>query len=143
MDTQLVVFRPKPIFQVLYTAPLLLLVLALVDLLRRPSPESWVILAIVLWVAWMATPRGWARVTLDAEQLTLHMPLRKPRSLAVRQLIDVETSGRFGQALLLRYHPLDQAGRLDIASEEFLGLAPLDRQYLLEERLRAVVGNDG
>lgn len=135
-------FRPSPLFQVFYLAPILLAVVFLVAFVRQPTRENGVIVAAIVIVAILAVPRALARVTLEEDVLTLSMPLRQPRALRLRQLISVERSSRVGHALLLRYHPMDDRGRLDIAGEAFLGLVPLEEQYLLEERLRAVVGDE-
>lgn len=137
-----IVFRPRPGFRILYLAPLLLMILFVIDALWRPNRESWLILGITAVVAILAVPRALARVTLEDDRLTQSIPLQRPKTIHLRQLISYENTGRRWNALILRYHPMDEQGRLDIANQEFLGLVPLDEQYLLEDRLREVVGKD-
>lgn len=94
-------------------------------------------------LAAVTVPRAWAKVLLAGEELSLHVPLRRPRRVQLRQLISFESAGRWWGALLLRYHPMDERGRLDIANQEFLALVPLRDQYVLEQRLQAAVGGSG
>ena len=140
MDDETTTFRPRPLYQALYTLPIPLALLILLDLLRTPAVEKWVVLTVIALAAAIAMPRGWARVRLEKDRLTLDMPLHQPRTVYLRQLIAVETSRRRWDTIILRYHPMDEQGRLDIANQEVLALVPLDQQYLLEERLRKVVG---
>lgn len=129
-------FRVKPGFQFFYTLPVLLALAALVDALRAPAPDKWLFLLLLLALAAIATPRGWSRVTLGGDRLTLHAPLRRPRSVDLRRLAAVEVSTRLGGAILLHYRPVDAHGRPDPAEEAVLGLPPLQDQAILEERLQ-------
>lgn len=133
-------FRPRPLFQAFYSAPLVLVVVFVYELLKAPTREAAVMLAAMIGVGLLTLPRAWARVTLAGDRLTLQVPFRRPRTVYLRQLIAVESTGRHWNTLILRYHPMNEQGQLDIASQEFLALVPLDRQSILEERLRAVVG---
>jgi hypothetical protein len=136
-------FRVKPGFQFFYTLPLLLALAILVDALLAPAADKWLFLLLVLALAAISVPRGWSRVTLDGDRLTLHTPLRRPRAIDLRQLTDLEISPRMGQALVLRYHPNDPRGRPDPASDAVLGLPPLQDQFALEERLhKALLPSD-
>lgn len=129
-------FRTSRGFQMLYSAPVLLIALLAADLFRLWSPTTLFLIGLTVAVAAVSLPRGWARVILDESKLTLQMPLRKPRTVHLRQLVRVERTQRPGHALVLRYRPMDERGRLDIANEEFLGLPPLEMQDRLEARLQ-------
>ncbi|MFZ2362778.1 MAG: hypothetical protein WA040_25795 [Anaerolineae bacterium] len=136
----LLTFRVKPGFQFFYTLPLLLALAILVDALSAPAPDKWLFLLLVLALAAISVPRGWSRVTLTDDRLTLHTPLRRPRTVDLRRLLAVETSARVGAALLLRYRADDQQDRPDSASEAALGLPPLENQATLAEHLRNYYG---
>jgi hypothetical protein len=129
-------FRVKPGFQFFYTLPVLLALAILVDALFAPAADKWLFLLLVLILAAISVPRGWSKVTLDDDRLTLHMPLRRSRAVDLRHLSATETSPRLGQALVLRYHPVDEHNRPDLHSEAILGLPPLQDQAILEEHLR-------
>ena len=129
-------------FKLLYSAPILLAVFLLYDLVRSPQPDTGLFLAVCLALSAITVPRAWARVILDEERLMLSMPLRRARMVQLRQLIAVERSQRLGHTLILSYHPIDERGRLDIANQEILGLVPLDRQDQLESQLRQIVGEE-
>jgi hypothetical protein len=129
-------------FKLLYSVPVLLAVLFLYDFWRSSRPDALLFLGICLVLALVTVPRGWAQVVLTEDRLTLQMPLRRLRTVRLRQLAAVERSQRLGHALILFYHPVDERGRLDIANQEILGLVPLDRQDQLESQLRQVVGRE-
>lgn len=129
-------FRVKPGFQFFYTLPLLLALAIFVDALSAPAADKWLFLLLVLALAAVSVPRGWSRVTLEGDRLTLHTPLRRPRAIDLRQLTDLEISSRIGQAIVLRYHPDDPRGQPDLTSQAVLGLPPLEDQATLEEHLR-------
>ena len=130
-------FRVKPGFQFFYTLPLLLALAIFVDALLAPTADKWLFLLLVLALAAISVPRGWSRVTLEGDRLTLHTPLRRPRAVDLRRLAAVEISPRLGQALVLRYHPADGQGRPDLHNEAILGLPPLEQQTRLEDILRS------
>jgi hypothetical protein len=130
-------FRVKPGFQFFYTLPVLLALAIFVDALFAPAADKWLFLLLVLILAAVSAPRGWSKVTLEGDRLTLHTPLRRPRAIDLHQVTDLETSSRIGQAIVLRYHPDDPRGRPDLASEAVLGLPPLEDQTTLEEYLRS------
>lgn len=131
--------RVRPGFQFFYSLPLLLAVAILVDALAAPAADKWLFLLLVLALGAISLPRGWSRVTLEGQHLTLRAPLRRPRQLDLARLTTVDASPRLGQALLLRYHPDDPQGQPDLAREAVLALPPLQDQYLLEERARAAL----
>lgn len=133
-------FRPPPLYQVLFTLPVLLVLLLAYDLWRSPRPEGVLMLGATIVLAFVTVPRAFGRVELANDRLTLHMPLHQPRSVHLRQLIAYEAAGRMWHTLLLRYHPMDEQGRLDIANQEYLTLVPLQDQYALEVQLQAIVG---
>lgn len=143
MDTGQTLFRPPPTYQFLFTLPALLSLAMLVELIRRPAGESAVMLIACVSLSLVTVPRGWASVTLSDDRVILRMPLRRPAAVHLRQLTGYEIAGRGWRTLLLRYHPVDDLGRLDIANQEFLSLVPLRDQYVLEERLEAVAGRSG
>ncbi len=129
-------FRVKPGFRFFYTLPVLLALAILVDALFAPAADKWLFLLLVLILAGISVPRGWSKVTLEDDRLTLHTPLRRPRTVDLRHLAAVEISPRIGQALVLRYHPVDAQSRPAGDHETILGLPPLENQALLEDILR-------
>ncbi|MEZ4767793.1 MAG: hypothetical protein R2844_05135 [Caldilineales bacterium] len=138
-DTDPLRFQTSRTFQFLYLLPILLAGALLVDLVVGGGASSWPLIIGALLLALFTVPRALARVDLEDGVLSLRMPLRKPQQVALRQLVSYERSGRIGRALILRYHPVDDAGRVNTADEMFLGLPPLEQQMDLEERLEAVV----
>jgi hypothetical protein len=133
-------FRPPPLYQALFTLPVLLVALLAYDFLRSPQAEGALMLAGTVVLAFLTVPRALGRVDLADDRLILSIPLHRPQSVHLRQLIDYEATGRMWHTLLLRYHPMDERGRLDIANQEYLTLVPLQDQYILEEQLQAIVG---
>lgn len=133
-------FHVKPGFQFFYTLPVLLALAILVDALSAPAREKWPFLLLVLGLAAISVPRGWSTVTLEDDRLTLHTPLRRPRTVDLRQLLAVETSPRAGAALVLRYQSESPPGQPDDTGEAVLGLPPLQNQAALVERLRNTYG---
>jgi len=140
MTTDLITLRTRALFVFLYTAPALLVLFLAYELAVNPNPERGLVLLLTVIVTALALPRAWARVLVAEDGLTLHMPLRRPRALFWRQIIGFETGGRLGNALVLRYHPLNSQGRPDPTTEQFLSLTPLERQDVLIERLEAATG---
>lgn len=137
------VYRVKPGFQFFYTLPVLLALAVFVDALLAPTPDKWFFLLLVLVLAAVSVPRGWSRVTVESQQLTLQTPLRRPRAVDLRRLTAVETSTRIGQALVLRYYPVDEHGRTDLTSDAVLGLPPLQDQWTLEAALQEALHQAG
>jgi hypothetical protein len=135
------VFRVKPGFQFFYTLPVLLALAIFVDALLAPAADKWMFLLLVLILAAISVPRGWSKVTLTGERLTLHAPLRRPRAFDLSRLTAIEVSPRIGQALVLHYHPDDERGRPDPANETVLGLPPLQDQWMLEASLQEALHN--
>ncbi|MEI2693334.1 MAG: hypothetical protein V9H69_27890 [Anaerolineae bacterium] len=131
--------RVRPSFQFFYSLPLLLAAAILVDALLAPAADKWLFLLLVLALSAVSLPRGWSKVTLEGHRLTLHAPLRRPRPIDLRRLTAIESSPRLGQALLLRYHPDNEQDQPSPAGEAVLALPPLQDQYLLEERIQAVL----
>ena len=84
-------------------------------------------------------PLAWTKVVFDRDRLIVQTPLRKPRSVELRQLVQLEESSRRWHSLILRYHPIDEQGRMDRSTEAFLSLPPLEDQLALEEWLRRSV----
>ena len=128
--------RTKPSYQFFYSLPVLLALAQIVDIILAPSRTKGLGLVLILIVALLTVPLAWTKVTLDRDRLTLQTPLRKPRSVELRQLVQMEESSRMWHSLILRYHPLDKQGRMDRSTEAFLTLPPLEDQLALEERLR-------
>ena len=140
-DQEPLSFQTSRSFQFLYLLPILLAAALAVDLLLNARTSDWPPVILALLLAVYTVPRALARVDLDDQAFSLHMPLKKPRQVALRQLISFERSGRMGRALILRYHPMHDDGRIDIEEELFLGLPPLEQQYDLEERLQAAMSS--
>ena len=138
-DQEPLSFQTSRSFQFLYLLPILLSAALAVDLVLNARTSDWPPVALTLLLAVYTVPRALARVDLDDKALSLHMPLKKPQQIALRQLVSFERSSRMGRALILRYHPMDD-GLIDSANELFLGLPPLEQQYELEERLQAAIG---
>lgn len=129
-------FRIKPSYQFFYSLPVLLALAQTVDIILAPNRTKGLVLFLILIVALLSVPLAWTKVMLDRDRLIVQTPLRKPRSVELRQLVQFEQSSRRWHSLILRYHPIDEQGRMDRSSEAFLSLPPLEDQLALEERLR-------
>lgn len=132
-------FQTSRGFQFLYLLPILLAAALVVDLILDGRSSNWPLIVGALVLAAVTVPRALARVDLQDDLLSLNMPLRAPKQVHLRQVVGLERSGRMGRSLILRYHPMDEQGRIDIASEQFLGLPPLEMQADLEAQLDRVV----
>ena len=132
-------FRIKPSYQFFYSLPVLLALAQIVDIILAPNRTKGLVLFLILIVALLSVPLAWTKVVLDRDRLIVQTPLRKPRSVELRQLVQFEQSSRRWHSLILRYHPIDEQGRMDRNSEAFLSLPPLEDQLALEERLRKSV----
>ena len=130
-------FRTKPSYQFFYSLPVLLALALVIDIIFAPDRNKGLVLVIVLIVALLTVPLAWTKVMLDRDRLTVQSPLRKPRAVDLRQLVQMEESSRLWHSLILRYHPVDKQGRMDRNSEAFLHLPPLEDQPAFEERLSA------
>lgn len=128
------ILRPPPALTALYSLPILIVLVGVLSLARQPTAVDGLFVVVALWVAWTAVPRGWSQVVLEEERLTLRQPLHRSHTLERRQVISGEMVGRWPwRVVLLRYHPMDERGRVDIANEEFLPLGPLqDADLVLE-----------
>ena len=129
-------FRIKPSYQFFYSLPVLLALAQTVDIILAPNRTKGLVLFLILIAALLSVPLAWTKVVLDRDRLIVQTPLRKPRSVELRQLVQFEQSSRRWHSLILRYHPIDEQGRMDRSSEAFLSLPPLEDQLALEERLR-------
>lgn len=138
-DSEPLHFQTSRSFQFLYLLPILLAAALTVDLVLNGRASNWPLVIGALLLAAVTVPRALARVDLADELLSLNVPLHAPKQVGLRQLVGYERSGRMGRSLILRYHPMDEQGRLDIASEQFLGLPPLEMQADLEAQLERVV----
>ncbi len=132
-------FRTSRSFQFLYLLPILLAAALIVDLILNGRSSNWPLIVGAFVLAVVTVPRALASVDLQDGLLSLHMPMRASKKVWLRQLVGFERSGRMGRSLILRYHPMDEQGRVDIASEQFLGLPPLEMQADLEAQLERVV----
>ena len=132
-------FRIKPSYQFFYSLPVLLALAQIVDIILSPGRSKGLVLVMILIVALLTVPLACTKVVLDRDRLILQTPLRKPRSVELRQLVQLEESSRMWHSLILRYNPLDKQGRMDRSTEAFLSLPPLEDQLALEERLRKSV----
>jgi len=133
-------FRIKPSYQFFYSLPVLLALAQIVDIILAPSRSKGLVLVLILIVALLTVPLAWTKVRFERDRVTLQAPLRKPRSVELRQLVQLEESSRRWHSLILRYHPIDEQGRMDRSTEAFLSLPPLEDQLALEERLREGAG---
>ena len=137
--TEPTTFRIKPSYQFFYSLPVLLALAQIVDIILAPNRTKGLVLVLILIVALLSVPLAWTKVVLDRDRLIVQAPLRKPRSVELRQLVQLEESSRRWHSLILRYHPIDEQGRMDRNTEAFLSLPPLEDQVALEERLRKSV----
>lgn len=137
--TEPTTFRTKPSYQFFYSLPVLLALAQIVDIVIAPGRNKGLVLVLILIVALLSVPLAWTKVVLDRDRLILQTPLRKPRSVELRQLVQLEESSRRWHSLILRYHPVDERGRMDRNSEAFLHLPPLEDQPAFEEQLRKSV----
>lgn len=92
-------------------------------------------LALMLWYG-----RGWgSRVTLEPRRLRLHRPLDRDKVVEFRQLVAVQAEGRFGQSILLHYHPLAANGLVGLDEIRSLALPTLVEQATLLDILQRQV----
>jgi hypothetical protein len=107
--------------------------------------------ALFLFVAivallWFVSALG-TRVCLTNDELSVNRPLRmliqpgRPttQTIAYRQLLRVEESGRFLATITLLYYPLGSDGLLDMAQLSSLTLPLMVEQMTLRDRLEAGV----
>ena len=132
-------FQTSRSFQFLYLLPILLAAALIVDLILNGRNSNWPLIIGAFVLAAVTVPRALASVDMKDDLLSLNMPLRAPKQVSMCQLVGFERSGRMGRSLILRYHPMDEQGLLDFASEQFLGLPPLEMQADLEAQLERVV----
>ncbi|MCB0234480.1 MAG: hypothetical protein KDG58_09700 [Anaerolineae bacterium] len=132
-------FQTSRSFQFLYLLPILLAAALAVDLVLNGRSSNWPLIGGAIVLALVTVPRALARVDLQGDLLSLTMPLRAPKQVALDQLVGFERSGRMGRSLILRYHPMNEQGMADIASEQFLGLPPLEMQADLEAQLEQFI----
>ena len=132
-------FRIKPSYQFFYSLPVLLALAQIVDIMIALNRTKGLVLFLILIVALLSVPLAWTKVVLDRDHLIVQTPLRKPRSVELRQLVQLEESSRRWHSLILRYHPIDEQGRMDRSTEAFLSLPPLEDQLALEKWLRRSV----
>jgi hypothetical protein len=92
-------------------------------------------LGLTLWNGQAAL----TRVTLDAQKLVIHSPLRSPRQIELRQLASVSEDGRLTRVLTITYYPLQSNGLLDMEQLHTVHLPPLDGQAELLAQLQARV----
>lgn len=82
-----------------------------------------------------------SRVTLEDRRLRLHRPFVPDAVVEFRQLAAVGEEGRFGQSILLHYHPLRGDGLLELDEIRSLALPALVNQVgllaLLNEQVTA------
>ena len=132
-------FQTSRSFQFLYLLPILLAAALAVDLVLNGRSSNWPLIGGAIVLALVTVPRALARVDLQGDLLSLTMPLRAPKQVALDQLVGFERSGRMGRSLILRYHPMNEQGIADITSEQFLGLPPLEMQADLEAQLEQFI----
>ena len=143
-------FKPTPRYALLAGAGLvvgLMLLWQLLAPLRHGVPFRWehllsgeglftgTSLELALYFARQAA----TRVTLTRRAITRRIPLGATRTVALRQLMSVSTSGRAGNALILLYHPDRGDGMLDLDDVRSLVLPALDEQDALQSYLEAQV----
>jgi hypothetical protein len=136
MDDESTTFRTKPSFQFFYFLPVLLAAAVAVDLILAPDRSKALVLLLVAVLAVVSVPLGLARVAFEGDRLTVQAPLRKPRTVDRRQIVEVEESARLWHRLIVRFHPVDAQGRIDRQAETFLSLPPVEEQAALADRLR-------
>ena len=143
-------FKPTPRYALMTGAGLvvgLLLLWQLLAPLRHGVPFRWEqllsgeglfsITSLVL--AFYFARQAATRVTLTRRAITRAMPFSAPRTVELRQLMSVSTSGRAGNALILLYHPDRGDGLLDLDDVRSLVLPALDEQDALQSYLETQV----
>lgn len=110
---------------------------------RRTGDTFVVLFFVVVLVSAVAMSLGsLAQATWEDDVLSYRLPLRPLRRLHRKQIIDVEVVGRRTRALLIRYHPLDERGRIDSGQEAFLNMTPLQDQMILRDLILGESGSD-
>jgi hypothetical protein len=94
-----------------------------------------VALALLVWNA-----RGWgSRVILEPRRLRVQRPLSRAAVVEFRQLAAVNAEGRFGQSILLHYHPLAADGLVALDEMRSLALPALREQATVLDILQKQV----
>jgi len=145
-------FRTHPIYYLLTGGSLLLFALLSWDLWHYPTPGTLLFVGITLAATvWFALALN-VHVRLSANEVTItrpyreHIPIMLPvveqsptQTIAHRQLVSVEMSGRLLSALTLLYYPIQPDGLLDFDRIGTLTLPVLTRQEDLHKRLEAAI----
>lgn len=137
------IYPAHPIYRVLAlvsTAALGLLAWQLRTIARQAGSQeleagTFLFLGISLILLLRFARMAAARVTLDAETLSLQLPWATPRTVAFRQISQVHEDGRGIRSILLLYHPHRANGLVDI--DQLLSLA-LPAVVHQDELLRAL-----
>ena len=141
-------FRAHPIYYALAGGTLLLLMLLGWDLWQNPTAGAFLFVAIVLVaMLWFVFALD-VHVALAPSELTVHRSYSRaftgftqpaPETIAYRQLISAEPSGRFLSTLTLLYYPMQSDGLLDLEQVASTTLPLMTNQSDLLERLEAVI----
>lgn len=133
--TSAVTYRAHPRYRLLALAAALLALLLAWDLRRGVEPGGLLFFGVALGLAaWYGREVG-SRVTLETRRLRLQRPLAADAVVEFRQLAGVSEEGRFGQSILLHYHPLAADGRIELEEIRSLALPALQEQAILLEIL--------
>jgi hypothetical protein len=81
-------------------------------------------------LVWYSQALG-SRVVVEPTRLVLHRPLATTRAVEFRQLAGVSEEGRFGQAILVLYHPLGEQGLVVLDEIQSLALPTVRNQDAL------------
>lgn len=145
-------YRAHSIYYLLTAAMLALLLLLGWELWRTPTPGALLFVAITLGAGlWFASAFG-TRIHLSPTAITLERaigdklpsPLNRvlpysTQTVAYRQLIHAEESGRFLSVLTLLYYPIQPDGLLDFDHVASITLPMVTNQEQLLAHLEAVV----
>jgi len=149
-------FRSHPIYYGLFVGTLALFLLLSWELWRSPTPGTF-LFVVILFVAtlWFVSALA-IRVSLTATELLIARPqwplismltqmasfadTNQPiKTIAYRQLIHVEESGRFLSSLTLLYYPMKPDGFLDLETIANLTLPVVTNQSDLRDQLEAAI----
>ena len=132
-------YHTKSLYR-LYSALFLLATLWLGTETWKKESAIWLVMFLgVGFITLRLLLSAFARASFDGSTFTYHTPLGGTHQFGVGQLALAEMGGRRNEALIIGYHPLDAAGRIDLEHTIFINCAPLENQGALLDLLLATL----
>lgn len=133
--TPATIYRAHSRYRLLTLAAVALALLFVWDLSKDVEAGSLLFLGVALGLFFRYGRVLGSRVTLEDRRLRLQRPFAPDVVVEFRQLAAIHEEGRFGQSLLLHYHPLTAAGLVELDEIRSLSLPALVAQSELAEFL--------